>query len=334
MDASIPYPSLSQQDREALVKQAVQLGTKRYINELRENVDPFVEHTYSLSEAWKINKKALGKDLLKAPANVLWTPFHFALTGIGSGIKKINFNEAGERLTALPAGFATDVEKEVEWRLYTDFLGLPYQSECRGRAYDRNRLMEIILEEECLTPLLAEGFNAVNELALSEDGQATLTENLLQYVDNRKAASELSATLIGAAASFVTTKHVNLGALSLGQTLATSAAYHTAVSGFALGNTLGGIYYSVMPVSASTGAIVLSTGGIAAILGVISAFGGIISDPLQKAFGWHQKKLHKLVDAIESQLVNEQHTNLALADGYAARVMDVLDILIAVSLKR
>lgn len=314
-----------------LIENAVQSGIEHYIANLRSQVDTFVDETFSMSEAWEINKKAFGMDMLKAPANVLWTPLYFVLSGVGSGLKKANMESAGNTLKALPTGFSTDVEREVEWRIYTQFLGLPIKQE--EREFAENRLLATILEDELLKPILAESMEAISDLALDKNGEARLADTLLDYVDSRKAAAELSSTLIGAATGFMATKSLSLGAMGLGQSLATSAAVHSAASSFALGNTLGGLYYSLMPVSVSTGTLILSTGGVAAILGVISAFGGVLADPLQKSLGLHQKRLNKLVNALETQLTSSDESSLALKDGYIARVLDFVDFIITVAKK-
>ena len=318
------------ENRKILIQQAVDTGIAKYIASRREKVDVFVENNFSVKEAWQLNKAAFGYDLLKAPANVIWSPFYFILSLSSKGMSKVSKGKV--QLNNLPAGFSTAVEKEVQWRVYNNFLELPIEID--ARQSEKNKLLEIILTDESLQPIFEQGLLAIADLAQDSNGESTLTENLLNYVDSRKAASELSATLIGAATGFATTKSLQLGSLGLGQSLAGTLAYHSAVSSFAFGNTLGGLYYSIMPVSVSTGAIVLSTGGVAALLGVVSAFGGMIADPLQKSLGLHQKRLHKLLDSIEEQLTSTDSESLKLKDGYVARVLDLADLLMTLVVKR
>ena len=312
-------------NKQEIIIKAVENGIERYIRECRSKIPEFCEQTFSLSGAWEINKKAFGKDLLKAPANVVWTPFYFIGTGIGKGLEKLSMDKASKLFADLPAGFTTDVELEVQWRIYTQFIRLPYKQE--EREFSDNRLLEIILEDESLAPIMAQSMESISELTSDEEGKNLLTERIFEYTDSRKAASELSSTLIGTATGYLTSKTLNFGAVGLGQSIAASAAYHSAVSSFALGNTLGAAFYSVVPVSASTGAIVISTGGVAAILGVVSAFAGVLADPIQHKLGLHEKKLHKLVDALEEQFKSNEQSSLDIKDGYAARVLDVLDFL-------
>lgn len=308
-----------------VIEQAVQSGIKSYLSHLRDQVDPFVDKHFCFESAWSINKKALGYDLLKAPANVLWAPLHFTLEHAGKGIEKIGFSVTGKQLQSLPSGFSTEVEREVQWRIYTEFLRLPIDQ--KDRSFHDNGLLEHILAQPELVSILESSLTEISELALSSSGKSQLEANLMAYVESRKAASELSSTLIATATTFATTKSLSLGTLGLGQALATSATAHAAVSSFALGKTLGGLYYSIMPVSASTSALILSTGGVAALLGVVSAFSGVVSDPIQGALGLHQKRLRKLVDALEIQLTSNEEGALELKDAYVARVIDLLDVL-------
>lgn len=312
-------------DKKEIINQAVEHGIERYIQECRENIPEFCNDTFSLFGAWDINKKAFGKDILKAPANVVWTPFYFLGTGIGKGLEKLKLNKASKVFSDLPAGFTTDVELEVQWRIYTQFIKLPYQQ--ADREYTDNRLLEIILEDESLAPIIDQSMESISILTSDEEGKNILTDRIFEYTDSRKAASELSSTLIGTATGYLTSKTLNFGAVGLGQSLAASAAYHSAVSSFALGNTLGAAFYSVVPVSASTSAVVLSTGGVAAVLGAVSAFAGVLADPIQLKLGLHEKKLNKLVDVMELQLKSNEQASLDIKDGYAARVLDVLDFL-------
>ncbi|RXJ73936.1 hypothetical protein CS022_06545 [Veronia nyctiphanis] len=121
--------------------------------------------------------------------------------------------------------------------------------------------------------------------------------------------------------------------MSLGSTLASTIAYHSAVSSFAFGNTLGAMYYSVIPASATKATLALSTGGVAVALGIVASYTGMLTDPLQKSLGWHDKKLNKLIDSLEQQLCAESDSALSYKDSYVARILDLADLLLQVSIK-
>ncbi len=61
-----------------------------------------------------------------------------------------------------------------------------------------------------------------------------------------------------------------------------------------------------------------------------SAFSGIIADPVQKSLGLHQRRLHRLVYALEKQWTSEHEDSKFVAhDPYVGRLMDVFDALSA-----
>lgn len=192
--------------------------------------------------------------------------------------------------------------------------------------------MEFILNQPAISDWIGDKLTMINDIAQLTENQKKMEEKLMHYVDSRKAAAEITAALVAASASFVTQKSLSLGALGIGQTAAAAIAYHSAVSSFAFGSSLGGVYYTVFPASVSTGLLVTVTGGVAAALGVIAAFGGIVADPVQRKLGLHQKKLDKLLSSIESQFVDESG-QYNLKDQYVARVIDLLDILSLVAVR-
>ncbi len=324
------------------IRQAVVDGVSAYIENRRAAIPSFVDTHYSFKGAWKLNKKAIGWDIAKAPANVLWAPIYLLSLLGKKGTKKLGWNRSADLLDKVPAGFRTAVENEVEWIVYTEFLHLPLvqkgvteeeaaQKE-KYRRYDKNLLMEFILNQPGISQWIGDKLLVINEIAQLAENQAKMEEKLMHYVDSRKAAAEITAALVAASASFVAQKSVSLGALGLGQTAATAIAYHSAVSSFAFGSSLGGVYYTVFPASVSTGLLVTVTGGVAAALGVVAAFGGIVADPVQRKLGLHQKKLDKLLTSIESQFADDTD-EFNLKDQYAARIIDLLDLLSIVAVR-
>lgn len=313
------------------VSQAVEQGIIRYLDSRRLLVDEFVENNYSFNKAWNLNKKAFGLDMLKVPANILWTPPYFLLNGTGRLLTKAGKKKLGAQLTSLPAGFSTDVEKEVSWRIHTQLLELPYQQQ--DRVFTDNRLLAMILEDESLLALFDDSLNALAALVNDKQGKEKLADNLTAYVDSRKAAAELSAAMISMATGYVANKSINFGAMGLGNALAASIAHSAAASNFILGNTLGSLYYSVFSATASKTTLVLSTGGVAIVLGMVSSYTGVLTDPLQKSLGWHQKKLHKLIDGLELQFLSDSSESIQFKDGYVARVLDIADALMTLTLK-
>lgn len=314
-----------------LVSAIVERGLARYFLSRHELVDQFVENNFSVKPAFELNKKAFGLDMVKTPLNILWTPPHFLLSGAGRIIKHVTKDRYGHTLVKLPAGIKTDVEQEVAWRVQTQLLELPYEQ--GTRKFNDNRMLAMILEDEELNTLFDKSLMQLSELVGNEAGQQALAEKLLVYVDSRKSAAELSSAIIALAAGYAVNKTVNFGAMGLGSVLAAGIAHNVAVSGFVLGNTLGGLYYSVFTASASKTMVALSTGGIAVVLGIIASYTGFVTDPLQKHFGMHQKKLHKVIDKLEQQFVAGDKSAIQFKDGFVARILDLADLMLAVTVK-
>jgi hypothetical protein len=99
----------------ALVQTAVNDGVAAYIADRRIAIDEFVDKHYSFKGAWQLNKNAMGWDIAKAPANLVWMPVHFLSTLGKLSVNKMGWPRASTLLSGVPAGFRTKVESEVEW---------------------------------------------------------------------------------------------------------------------------------------------------------------------------------------------------------------------------
>jgi hypothetical protein len=69
-----------------------------------------------------------------------------------------------------------------------------------------------------------------------------------------------------------------------------------------------------------------ATGGLIAVTAAATAFAGVIGDPVQRALGLHQRRLHKLIDATGDQLKGQSETAYQVRDHYAARIFDLMDL--------
>lgn len=314
-----------------IVEQAVKKGIKAYADSRRRNITPFIEDHFSFKGAWELNKCAFGKDLLRAPANLLWAPVYFAAKIGSAAAEKAGMESVSKNLNKVGPGFRTDVEREVEWLMYSEFLELPFVE--GDRTCEKNALLTFILADGAMVSLFEDKLLPFACIANDPHERAKLEDKLATYVNNRKDVAELTTTIMGISAGLAAHKGINLGAIGLGQAAAATIAQQIAISNFFLGQSLGGIYYSFFPASASMGLLVGATGGIAAAMGIVSAFAGVIADPTQKALGLHHKKLHNLVDIVENQLLGESNESYILRDGLIARLLDFIDILACVAPK-
>jgi len=59
-----------------------------------------------------------------------------------------------------------------------------------------------------------------------------------------------------------------------------------------------------------------------------AAFAGILADPVQRKLRLHQRRLHRLIDAVERQWNTERReAGFVARDPYVARLLDLFDLL-------
>ena len=308
----------------AQIHAAVTDATRQYLAERRARVDAFARRHYSFRGALRVNRHALGLDLLRTPANVLWAIPHLLARGGAMLGRKLQLDTFAQCLDRLPSGFKTDVEREIEWLIYSELLELPFEQ--AGRRCTRDALLETILAHPTIGQLLIPELLRLDELAHRQDFRRRLEDYLLTYTSNRAAAADLSGSLLSLAAGVAAFKQFTPGAMAIGGATATAIANHLAIANFMFGSTLGSLYYGFFPATVSTGLLVATMGGLMLALGVLTAGAGVIADPLQQALGLHRRKLMKLLDALEQELIG-RGSGYRLHDAYAARIFDVWDLL-------
>ncbi len=318
--------SLSDKQRH-IVTEAVNAGIDRYIASRKAKVPAFVDQYFSFKGAVQLHRNALGRDLVKAPLNLFWV-LPLTISKIASHLsEKIGLKRIAIILKRLPPGWETDVQKKINWLIYTELLELPYRQEnCESK---KDALLEEILRDPALNKILADYLDKIRQKSTDPNFRQTLEGNLQEYATSRIAVSELANSLITLSTNLAAFHKAAPGALTSGSALAGVIAEKIAISQFWLGPTLGAWYYSIFPATASTGLVVAATGSILAGLALLSTLTGVITDPLQAKLGLHQKRLYKFLDALHAKLKGSKTTNYRLKEQYIARVFDILDLLTA-----
>ncbi len=316
--------SLSEKQRR-IVTAAVNSGIDRYIASRKAKVPEFVDQHFSFKGALQLHRKALGSDLIKAPLNLFWL-VPLTITKIASHLsEKIGQKQIAKFLKRLPPGWETDVQKEINWLIYTELLELPYRQ--GNRESTKDALLEAILSDPALNEILADYLDKIKQKSADPNFRQTLEQNLQEYATSRIAVSELANSLIMLSTNLAAFHKAAPGALSTGSALAGIIAEKIAISQFWLGPALGAWYYSIFPATASTGLIVAATGSILAGLALLSTVTGVITDPVQARLGLHQKRLYKFLDALHAELKGSKKSSYRLKEQYIARVLDILDLL-------
>ena len=306
------------------LKSVVDASVRRYVDERRREIRPFCQRHFSLAGTLRLHRLALGHDLWRAPANVLWALPYLLSRGTANVFAWCGWSSASERLRKLQPGMKTRVAREIEWLVYTELLQLPVRQE--DRSAQRDRLLETILADERLAQWLIADLTTLHRLAREGKARQQLEDYLNRYTGSRTAAAELSGSLLSIAAGAAAFHEFTPGALAMGTAAATALAQQLAIAHFALGPTLGALYYGLFPATVSPGLVAGAVGGSMAMLGVLTAFSGVVSDPIQHSLGIHERRLQRLLTALERQLTGTDG-DFRLRDAYAARIFDLIDLI-------
>jgi hypothetical protein len=327
--ASVPAPgggaaarALAPLDRDtanAIVDRAI----RRYIADRRAMVDAFIDRHFSLRGSLRLHRHAIGLDMVRAPINVAAGFATAGKRGIAYGLRRAGAERAADWLDDRQLFLRTKVGREIEWLIVTEFLGLPLEQP--GRSSTRDALIETVLADPQVQKRLEEMLTALDRRAGDIDFRRRVTEAMVEYVGSRSAAADVTTTLFTAATGMAAYHQFTPGVAALSGSIAGSIAKTAAISNFWAGSWIGGLYYSIFSVPASP---LLTAGvfsGLMVPLAVLTAFAGVVADPVQRRLGLHRRRLVKMVDVLERNLLGEGEARFVVRDHYAARLFDVMD---------
>ena len=297
----------------------------RYVATRRARIPDFVDRNFSFAGAARLHRKAAGWDVLRAPVNLALALPHVLIKLGALGSRAAGAKELAGRLDRTNLFFASDVAREVEWRIFTELLELPYAQE--GRSFHRDALAEEIFADPRMSAAMHETLQAIGRRADDPRFAGWLAEAMTTYTSSRVAAGDLANALIAAGVGALAFKQLTPGAISLGPLIAKALVHQAAVASFPLGAGVGGLWYGMVPAAATAGFVVGVTGGLLAVASVLAAFSGVLTDPVQRRLGLHQRRLTLLVDSLDAELTGLGDSRYAVRDHYAARVFDVVDLL-------
>jgi hypothetical protein len=311
-------------EADAIVARAAQA----YFDGCRDRIAPFVNENFSVAGSARLHRRALGWDLLKAPANVALSVPQILLR-LGSGAaRRLGSKRAAQALDR-DIFLETAVARELRWRLMTDLLRLPYVD--GDRVSTKDGLAEAILAQPEVQTLLVDAGRTAAARADDPAFRARLEASLAGYTGTRAAAAEITTGLIALGTGAVAFQKATPGALALGPVLAGTLAQSSAIASFPLGTAAGGLWYGVFPAQASAGLVAAATAGVMGVAALATAFAGMISDPVQRATGLHRRRLLTLVGSLETSFRADDPTGFVAYDLYVARLMDLGDLLIGLS---
>ncbi|QSP94810.1 hypothetical protein LPB19_16820 [Marinobacter salinisoli] len=302
----------------AEITQAIGTGVERYFDDCRARIPGFIDRHFRYPGAIATNRKALGWDMLKAPANLLWAPF-FALACLlkllTQGRRRLGWlHSLADRV---PAGFTTTVQQHISDLILMDLLN----NGAQGSLLERHLIeaLEAVYARHCREP--------VDHRAFTTTIEPLISDALSQYRVTRTASADItnsiSCTVLGAFAF----QKFTPGGIGIGMVLAAMLAKALAARDFILGETIGTWYYSWFPPEPS---VATTAGALLVVMGTLSAFAalsGMIFDPVQAVVGLHRRRLHKLLDHLQRDFADRTRTSFRPKDQFVARILDTFDLI-------
>lgn len=319
-----PVPNLPMAFTPAMAAGVLDRAITRYIDRRRARIPEFIDRHFDLRGALRLHRHALGWDVVRAPTNVALAVPALGTAALAGVLRKSGVRQPADWLARRRMFLKTDVAREIEWLLHTEFLELPFAQE--GRSFDRDALAEEIVADPMVERALAQALGVVGRHADDPGFRERLTDALGAYTGSRVAASEISTSLLTLATGAMAWQQFTPGALSLGPLVAGSVSHMLAVSSFPLGGTAGAVWYALFPAAASPLFVAGVTGSVLAGAAVLTAFAGVVADPVQRRLGLHRRRLERLVDVLERHLRGEE-ARLVVRDHYVARLLDLFDLL-------
>ncbi|HDR27964.1 DUF6635 family protein [Rhodovulum sp.] len=158
-------------------------------------------------------------------------------------------------------------------------------------------------------------------LVLARLGAGALSE----YGGTRSAMAEVTTALGALGAGAFAFHALTPGMLSLAPGLAAVLAQQAAIAAFPLGGLMGSAWYGLVPAAASPLLMAGVALGLFASGALAAAFAGVIADPVQAAPGLHERRLNRLIDAMEDAFAGTGERGFAAREHYLARLLDLSD---------
>ena len=180
----------------ALLQPAIDRAIENYLEARRRKIPEFVRSHFSFAGALKINKKALGADLVKAPLNAVWIVPYTATRVLSSAAAAVGLKKLAALGRKMPSGFKTAVQEEIDSLIFRELLQLP-RPEDREQVADA--LLAEILDQPEIQGLLQDQLDQIQAKARQEGFRKSLEARLTDYSLSRTAINELSGNIIALA---------------------------------------------------------------------------------------------------------------------------------------
>jgi len=307
----------------AAARDIVNEAVARYCQSRHGRIESFAKENFSFLGSLRLHRHALGLDMVRAPVNLAMSAPFLTARIAAAGCRRVGRRQAADWLESRRFYLKTDVARELEWRLFVDFLELPFAQ--GTRVSEGDALAEELLRDSRVAGAIAARMEAAGLRGEDAKFRAWLSGALNTYQSTRVSSAEMSNALLGAGVGAIAFKQLTPGMMSLGPIAAHALVQSAAIASFPLGAGLGGVWYGLFPAVAPAALTVGATGGLVAAGAIFSAFSGVFSDPVQRRLGIHQRRLKKLLRCLEQELRGDGEARFAVRDHYVARILDLFE---------
>lgn len=292
-----------------------------YFDSRRSMVDGFVARHFTWPGTLRLHGAALGWDILRAPINVALSPI-LVLTRFAAYLcHRAGWRGTTDWLSRRRILLRTSVARRVEVLIVTDLLDLPLDEGAAAR--DPSALASAVLAAPQFREMIRTRASAADAEALGQRIAGALGE----YAGIRSAVAEMTTTLCVLVVGALAFQALTPGMISIAPGVADAMARTNAIANFPLGQTLGGMWYGMFDVDASAWLVGTAVAGLVMLGSVFAAFAGVFADPLQSRLGIHRRRLGRLLDTLEEELLGRGDKPFVAREHFFARLLDLWDAL-------
>ena len=290
-----------------------------YFDSRRARIDAFVARHFTLPGTVRLHGAALGWDIFRAPLNVALSPV-LVLTRIAAYLcRRAGWRGGADWLAGRRILLRTSVARRVEALIVTDLLELPLDAGAAAR--DPSALARAVLAAPQLRETIRTRANAAEVEALGQRIVGALGE----YAATRSAVAEMTTTLCVLVVGALAFQALTPGMISMAPDVADAMARTNAIASFPLGQTLGGMWYGVFDADASAWLVGTAVAGLVMLGSIVAAFAGVLADPVQSRLGIHRRRLGRLLDTLEVEVLGRGNRPFVAREHFFARLLDLWD---------
>ncbi len=290
-----------------------------YFDGRRAMLDSFVARHFTWPGTLRLHGAALGWDILRAPLNVALSPILVLARALAYLCRRIGWRRCADWLARRRILLRTSVARRVEVLIVTDLLDLPLDK--GGATRDPQALARAVLAAPQFREMIRTRSTVDEAEALGHRIACALGE----YASTRSAVAEMTTTLCVLVFGAVAFQALTPGMISMAPGVADAMARSNAIATFPLGQTFGGMWYGVFAVDTAPWLVGTTVAGLVMIGSVFAAFAGALADPVQSRLGIHRRRLGRLLDTVEVDLLGRRPRPFVAREHFYARALDLWD---------